>query len=547
MPIFQSIKFRLIGLGILIIVAGIMLRLFFALPFAQELLRDEVASQQLSIASYVARDIDHSIQARRALIGELSSALPPALLLQPEKLAIWVQERQRVNPLFNSGLLVLRADGSGLQAEYPTVAGRSNLVFSHTDWFQAALHADSVVTSKPQRGRANGEPILIMAAPVRDTARRVVAVLAGVVVLNTPGFLDRLQETRLGVSGGFLLVSPADKLFVGASDPAMVLQPTPAPGVNLLHDRAMAGYRGTGVTINAKGVEELSAMVTVPSTGWFVVARMPTAEVFHPIMEMRNFYLKNTLLIVAGMIAILMLLLPRTLRPLTDAAHAMREMADGKRQLAPLPVKRQDEVGSLILGFNYLLERLREKETALKASEAHMAFMAHHDALTGLCNRAMLEDRLQQALARAQRDGTHFALLFCDLDDFKPINDEYGHEAGDAILCQIAARLLDGRRATDTVARLGGDEFVVLLTDLHDTRSAALGVAQQLLAAIGIPFNIAGRIFGLSASIGVALYSGASISTSQLMSQADIAMYQAKRAGKNEFRIFEETLEPINS
>ncbi|AMO96697.1 diguanylate cyclase domain protein [Collimonas fungivorans] len=546
MPIFQSIKFRLIGLGILIIVAGIGLRLFFALPFAQGLLRDEVAAQQLSIASYIARDIDHSVQARQALIAELSSALPPALLQQPEKLAVWLGERQRVNPLFNSGLLVVRPDGGGLLGEYPTVAGRSKLVFSGVAWFQAALLADAPVMGRPQRGRANGEPILIMAAPVRDAAHQVVAVLAGVVVLNTPGFLDRLQETQLGVSGGFLLVSPADKLFVGASDPSMVLKPTPPAGVNLLHDRAMAGYRGTGITINAKGIEELSAMAAVPSTGWFVVARMPTAEVFHPINAMLGFYLKNTLLIVAGMIAIMMLLLPRTLRPLTDAAHAMREMADGKRQLAPLPVRRQDEVGSLVLGFNYLVERLRDKEMALKESEARMAFMAHHDALTGLCNRAMLEDRLQQAMARAQRDGSHFALLFCDLDDFKPINDEYGHEAGDAILRQVAARLLDGRRSTDTVARLGGDEFVILLTDLNDTRNAAIGVAQQLLAAIGIPFNIAGTIFELSTSIGIALYSGAAISTSQLMSQADIAMYQAKRAGKNEFFVFDETLEPFS-
>ena len=545
MPIFHSIKFRLIGLGILIIVAGIGLRLFFALPFAQGLLRDEVAAQQLSIASYIARDIDHSVQARQALIAELSSALPPALLQQPEKLAIWLGERQRVNPLFNSGLLVVRPDGDGLLAEYPTVAGRSELVFSEVAWFQAALLANVPVMGRPQRGRASGEPILIMAAPVRNAARQVVAVLAGVVALNTPGFLDRLQETQLGVSGGFLLVSPADKLFVGASDPAMVLKPTPPVGVNLLHDRAMAGYRGTGITINAKGIEELSAMVTVPSTGWFVVARMPTAEVFHPINAMLGFYLKNTLLIVAGMITIMMLLLPRTLRPLTDAAHAMREMADGKRQLAPLPIRRQDEVGSLVLGFNYLVERLRDKEMALKESEARMAFMAHHDTLTGLCNRAMLEDRLQQAMARAQRDGSQFALLFCDLDDFKPINDEYGHEAGDAILRQVAARLLDGRRSTDTVARLGGDEFVILLTDLSDTRNAAIGVAQHLLAAIGIPFNIAGAIFELSASIGIALYYGGSISTSQLMSQADIAMYQAKRAGKNEFFVFDETLEPF--
>ncbi|WP_170851200.1 diguanylate cyclase domain-containing protein [Collimonas sp. OK607] len=543
-------KFRFIGLGVVLIVAGVSLRVFFALPFAQGLLRDEVANQQLSIASYVARDIDHSIETRRTLIGELSTALPPELLQQPQKLATWLQERQRLNPLFNSGLLVMRPDGVGLLAEYPVIAGRSNLLYSGTDWFQAALHADAPVMSKPERGRANGEPILIMAAPVRNAARQVVAVVAGVVVLNTPGFLDRLQENRLGASGGFLLISPADKLFVASSDPAMVLKPTPEPGVNLLHDRAMAGFRGTGITINAKGVEELSSMATVPSTGWFVVARIPTTEVFHPIQAMRNFFLKNTLAVLFGTIAILLLVLPHLLRPLTSAAQAMREMADGKRPLAPLPVRRRDEVGDLVLGFNYLVERLYEKEAALMASEASMAFMAHHDALTGLYNRTMLEDRLQQALARAQREGSHFALLFCDLDDFKPINDQYGHAAGDAVLRQVAARLLDERRSTDTVARLGGDEFVILLTDLSDnlgdTCSGVTVVAQQLLESLSIPFNIGGKIFQLSTSIGIALYSGIGVSASQLMSQADIAMYRAKAAGKNEFCVFDGTFESFS-
>jgi len=535
----------MIGLGVSLVVVGVILRLLFALPFAQELLRDQVAAQQLSIASYVARDIDHSVRARRALIGELGAALPPALVQQPANLAAWLKERQRINPLFNSGLLVLRPDGSGVLAEYPVVVGRNKLVFSDVDWFQAALRSNTPVMSKPQRGRVNGEPILIMAVAVRDASQQAVAVLIGVVSLNTPGFLDNLQEVRLGTTGGLLVISPADKLFVGASDPAMVLRPTPALGINLLHDRAMAGYRGTGTTINADGVEELSAMVTVPSTGWFVVARMPTSEAYHPIQAMRGFVWKNTLAILVVMVAILMLLLPRMLQPLTDAARSMREMADGKRQLAPLPLKRQDEVGDLVLGFNYLVARLREKEAALKASESRLVFMAHHDALTGLYNRAMLEDRLQQALARTERDGSHFALLFCDLDDFKPINDQYGHEAGDAILCQLAGRLMDGRRRTDTVARLGGDEFVVLLTDLNDTRGAAVSVAQQLLAAIEMPFDIEGRTFALGASIGIALCYGASTSTSQLMSQADIAMYHAKRAGKNGFRVFDEGLESL--
>ncbi|MGB6055835.1 MAG: diguanylate cyclase [Burkholderiaceae bacterium] len=545
MSIFQSLKFRIVALGVLLVMAGVGVRLLLALPFAQDLLRDQVAAEQLSIASYVARDIDHSILERRALLTELAATLPPALLPQPRELANWLAERQRLNPLFNKGLTVLPPDGVGALAEHPVVPGRQKLRYADAEWFQAALHANAPVMSKPQRGRASGDPVLIMALPVRDAGGRVVAVLTGVAALDAPGFLD-LQNIRLGASGGFLVVSPADQLFVGASDPAMVLRPTPPVGVNLLHDRAMAGHRGSGTTINADGVEELSAMATVPSTGWFVVARIPTAEAFQPIAAMRSFTLQATLVMVAVVIAALLLLLPLMLRPLTEAARSMREMADGKRELAPLPIARQDEVGDLLLGFNHLVARLNEKEEALKASEARLGFMAHHDALTGLCNRAMLEDRLQQALAQAERSGAHFALLFCDLDDFKPINDRFGHETGDAILRQVAARLLEGRRRTDTVARFGGDEFVLLLTDLDDARGMAVAIAQRLLATIGAPFELDGKAFTLGASIGIALYDNASaagISASQLMSQADTAMYHAKRTGRNGFCLFEQTLE----
>src|SRR5680860_214124 len=105
MLIFQSMRFRIFALGVLLVVAGVLARLFIALPVVQENLRDLVATQQLSIASYVANDIDHSIQTRRALIGELGAALPSGLLQQPGKLALWVAERQQMNPLFDRGLM----------------------------------------------------------------------------------------------------------------------------------------------------------------------------------------------------------------------------------------------------------------------------------------------------------------------------------------------------------------------------------------------------------------------------------------------------------
>jgi len=544
MKICHSIKFRIIGLGVTLAIIGVIVRISFALPFAQNLLVDVIESQQLSIATYVARDIDNSILARRALIGELGATLHPALLQQPENLARWVRERQRMNSLFNR-LVVLRPDGKEVFTEYPEVQQPPNFNYSKTDWFQAVLQAntDTPIMSAPHRGIASGLPLLVMAVPVRDSDRHVVAILAGVVILNTTGFLDRLQDMHLGATGGFLLISPADKLFVGSSDPSMILKPTPPTGANLLHDRAMAGYRGSGITINAYGIKELSTMVSVPSTGWFVVARMPTAEAFHPIEATRSFVAISTVIFVTGLIAILLTLLPRILRPLTDMAHSMREMADGKRELTPLPIVRHDEVGDLVVGFNYLVSRLQEKENALKESEARLTFMAHHDPLTGLYNRSMLEAHIEQAMAHAERNGSHFALLFCDLDGFKSINDQYGHKAGDAVLCEVAARLLEGRRRTDTVARFGGDEFIILLADLSDARVATLGIAQQLLNAVAKPFHVDGQTLSIGTSIGIALSSDTGTSPSQLISRADIAMYRAKREGKNGFCIFDERRE----
>ncbi len=536
----HSMKFRFVALGITLIVLGILVREFVALPLIQEHVRELAGKQQLSVASYVARDIDQSITARLQLIERMAADVPPGLVAQPEKMAAWIKDRQRINPIFNSGLLAVRPDGHGLIAGYPVDPGRNRLDYAATDWFLAALGSSKPVMGKPVRGRANGEPIIVFASPVRDAAGRVVLVLAGIAQLNAAGFLDRMQETRLGAAGGFLLISPQDRLFVAASDPAMVLKPTPPPGVNLLHDRAMAGYRGTGITVNAKGVEELSAMVTVPSTGWFVVARMPTKEAFAVMDALRSFMFKLSSALMITMLVILLIALPRILRPLTDAARAIRGMAAGKTNLAALPIVRDDEVGKLVDGFNFLVGKLHQEEAARKESEDRLKFLALHDSLTGLYNRAMLEDRLEQALGRVERDGSQIALLFCDLDGFKAVNDQHGHDAGDAVLRQVAARLAQGRRRVDTVARLGGDEFVVLLTGLNNARATASSVARQSLAAVSEPFQFEGKTLTPGMSIGIAIHSGEAVAPSYLIAQADIAMYQAKRTGKGNFFFMEE-------
>lgn len=182
-----------------------------------------------------------------------------------------------------------------------------------------------------------------------------------------------------------------------------------------------------------------------------------------------------------------------------------------------------------------------------KAAEDNIRRLAFYDPLTRLPNRQLLQDRLQQALASSSHSQYAGALLFIDLDNFKALNDTLGHEKGDLLLQQVANRLTHCVRESDTVARLGGDEFVIILSDQHDRREdvalRARAVAEKVLDNLGQPFSIAGNEQHSAASIGVALFQGHRDTVSDLLKRADLAMYQAKGAGRNTVRFFNQDMQ----
>src|SRR3954453_19829780 len=163
---------------------------------------------------------------------------------------------------------------------------------------------------------------------------------------------------------------------------------------------------------------------------------------------------------------------------------------------------------------------------------------ALHDSLTGLPNRSLFLDRMRHALARAQRGEQPVAVLFCDLDGFKTVNDSLGHKTGDRLLVSVAERLLECLRPADTIARLGGDEFAVLLEELREPGDAARA-AQRLLDALKAPFDLRGREFYVSASIGIAAGAG---DAETLLRDADLAMYRAKARGKGRYAVYEPSM-----
>ncbi len=171
--------------------------------------------------------------------------------------------------------------------------------------------------------------------------------------------------------------------------------------------------------------------------------------------------------------------------------------------------------------------------TAECQSQELIAHMAMHDSLTGLPNRALLMDRLRGAIASAKR-GQPMALHYLDLDKFKPVNDNYGHAAGDKLLQQVADRLRDGTRESDTIARLGGDEFVVIQTGITTGEDATI-LAQRLIDALGEPFPIEGNQIEIGASIGIAMAPENSLSADELLRLADHALYRSKSQGRRQF------------
>lgn len=174
--------------------------------------------------------------------------------------------------------------------------------------------------------------------------------------------------------------------------------------------------------------------------------------------------------------------------------------------------------------------------TAQKEAELSLQHMAYHDTLTGLPNRAMFEEHLDLAIARARRSGRSVAVIFMDLDDFKHVNDSMGHAAGDELLRVVGQRLREATRDTDLVARLGGDEFLVLLADLPDDRGGSPAavvrtVVDRAAGSVGRAVGLRGRTVEITISVGASMYPSEARDAAELMSRADAAMYAHKRRG----------------
>lgn len=226
--------------------------------------------------------------------------------------------------------------------------------------------------------------------------------------------------------------------------------------------------------------------------------------------------------------------------PLVDPTRPQQALQHRKRDGSLIDV-RVNSSAAEYAGRPARLEIVRDVTAEMKAQE-RIGFLAYHDTLTGLPNRTLGHDRLQQALSSAQRSGHLLGILYLDIDNFKHVNDAHGHAAGDQLLQEVARRLNHCLRASDTLCRISGDEFMILLPDLSSDHQVA-HVCERILGQFRTPLEIDDGVpVSSSLSIGVAVFprDGADIST--LLRHADLALYQAKRAGRNGYRFFEQQM-----
>jgi diguanylate cyclase (GGDEF)-like protein len=225
--------------------------------------------------------------------------------------------------------------------------------------------------------------------------------------------------------------------------------------------------------------------------------------------------------------------------PLTRFSAITRKIRDTEDFTHRLPTTHVTEVRRLSEDFNAMLDVIQRRTSEVQERNVELARLAFYDPLTGAANRVLLLDRMTQLIDAYGRGGYPFALVGFDLDDFKTLNDQLGHQVGDEFLKSMSTRCKTELRRIDTFARMGGDEFIALLPDVA-TRDAALLVAQKLAAAVHSSNHVHSLPISCTASMGVGLYPADGLSTNELMARVDAAMYEAKARGRNQIRFVKE-------
>lgn len=526
---WSSLKTRVTLLTLGIFLAGIWSLSYYGDMILHEDLQRLLTAQQFSTVTIVAAQIDHEIDFRLRALENIAGRISPAVLNSHDRVQDLLDNRPLLQDLFNGGCYITGTDGIAL-ASAPTTVQRNGINYSDRDCISTALTKGASSVCKPEIGRVLHTPVLSMAAPVRDAKGTIIGAIAGVVDLSRPNFLDKLANNRYGKTGGYILVAPRHKLFITGTDKKRIMQAAPAAGINPLYDRYVNGYEGSGVVVDAQGVEVMSSAKQIPAAGWFLVVRIPTAEAFAPIHDMhqRLLLITSILTILAGLLTWLML--RRQMTPLFDAIQTLGSLTDTNLPARPLPIVRHDEVGQLIHAFNTLLATVSLRESKLMENDhRHRSILQtamsgirlvdmqgsvlevnrSYCHMTGFSEEELLSMNLAQLDVTTSSAGMHDTIQFIREKGEARFEAQHYRKDGSTIDVEISAQYqpssndqivmflsdITARKKLDAYHRMGQD---ILLT---------LSGTESLDAAVKATIGIIRRVTGVDA-VGIRLQDG---------------------------------------
>jgi len=639
--------------------------------FFEGQIRETVERHQFVVVTALAQEVDSKLLAARNQILAVARGMTAEAALDRERAGRYLSGQGAALQTFDNGLFVFSAagkllTGTGMESH---MWGKD---YSFRQYYRVTARTGRPYISRPFFStQEHRHPIIMLTAPIFGPDGKMAAMLAGSLDLLGENFLARMIEHRIG-ENGYLYLFDTDRTIILHPDRSRILRNELLPGTNHLFDRAVAGFEGSGETVDSRGQPVLSSFKRLKSTNWILATNYPLAEAFAPLVRARKYFVAGLALMLALSTLTVWFFMRRLTRPLQQITIQAGAIAEGKSVTAPLPVRSRDEIGILSGAFNRMLAEIGQQQraveeqkefaenlirhsaapvfvidrrhrvlswnsaceqltgvkaeevkgsdghwrafydhprpcladlvvsgeqkaltesyetharsplveeglqaegwrtmadgrqrylifsaapirnregeivaaiqtmedlTARKETEKQLEQLARFDSLTGLPNRVLFFDRLQQGLASASRYGHRLALLYIDLDGFKKINDTAGHDVGDQVLIEVSKRLKICIRASDTAARVGGDEFTIILTQVAGEKETVM-IAERILDALSVPLLLGPAALTVGASIGISLFPENGTNADVLMKNADIAMYRAKAEGKCRFRTF---------
>ncbi len=522
-PKIQTFKFKISALLVLMVMLATVLVGGASLLVAEHEMRKVIAAQEMSMlssaAAYLDRDITSKQQVLRVLAESLQSEPVAAAKIQAQ-----LELRGALRDEFFNVTAYARDGRLLANLQDRRMIGKLNS--KNRQYFRDTIATQEGIVSAPFRSVLTGHPVVAITQPVMGRDGGIDYVLVGTIDLQRPAFAGQLNALR-DRAEGYLFIVTADGTTLYHPDASRVLTQDGTPGSlvkTVLSEPD--GWRDDAVD---NGEPVLLAHKRLQKADWTLAVSFPIRDAFASMTSLhwRALAAASLVALAAGVLA--WLLMQGLLAPLYRLYGQVRAFGRDEVDIEKFNSSRPDEFGHLSRAF-YQVTRQQQM------AERNLQRLATTDALTGAHNRRMFDEFFPQALKRAIRSGQQIGLAVLDIDYFKGINDNFGHQAGDAVLVQFADRLRNAVRSTDTVARIAGDEFVIVFENLEAGHDVNL-LGQKIVAAMQAPFEVNGRPLNVTASIGIALTTELPADVDKVMLAADQALYCVKAAGRNGFAV----------